>query len=153
VTRGLVLGSGACPGLEPPRGRRAKPQGSSSARIARMSRVAPPGAKAPARGAWASSPRDCPTPTAGSAPGRGAGKGQMRTHLRRPKRRPAVRGAHSPRPPRHSGKAWCRAASAEAFRPARTCPCACPQGLPERSEGAAGHRPPRAEAGGRASSP
>lgn len=44
-------------------------------------------------------------------------------------------GGVQPRPRLRSGKAWCRAASAEAFRPARTCPRACPQGLPERSEG------------------
>lgn len=96
-----------------------------------MSRVAPPGAKAPGRGAWASSPRDCPTPTAGSARSRGAGKGQMRTHLSRPSDDPQSGGRVAPGPDPRSGKCVPRVVRSTAKRSA----CAAGRHLPERSEG------------------
>lgn len=96
---------------------------------------------APKRGEHPAGARGRPAHAIGSGPpltmhkSRGADKGQMRTHLSRPSDGPQLGGRVAPGPDPRSGKAWCRAALAEASRPAWTCPRACPQGLPERSEG------------------
>ncbi len=97
------------------------------------SRAAPPGAEAP------EGTRRRPAVVADRRPrlaGLIGGADEPRAPRReRPHAAVVKFGGVQPRPRGHSGKAWCRAALAETFRSARTCPCAGPQGLPERSEG------------------
>lgn len=104
------------------------------------SRAAPPGAEAP------EGTRRRPAVVAARRPrlaGLIGGADEPRAPRReRPQAAVVKFGGVQPRPRGHSGKAWCRAALAETFRSARTCPCAGPQGLPERERGAAGEPDP-----------